>query len=231
MTGPAREAAIPERPWADRAAAAALSPPSVIGRGYRSYETYDVTIADSVVGTIQRDVLRSGHVIGVLPLDRRRDEIVLVRQFRLGAHLASDRGAVVEIVAGRVDPGETPEAAAGRECREEIGVPARLTRLFDILPAPALSDERMTLFLGEIDAEGVPDHAGDPHEQEEVRPLRIPVDDALQALARGAFASAPTIIALQWLALRRCGILALPTSQETPHAALRSDLVSNGGQP
>ena len=68
------------------------------------------------------DVLRSGPAAAVLPIDPGRDELVLLRQFRLAAHLANGKGNLVEIVAGHVEENEEPAETARRECVEEIGV-------------------------------------------------------------------------------------------------------------
>ena len=54
-----------------------------------------------------------------------------------------------------------PAYALGAVCMEEIGVaPSRLTELFTYFPTPGASDERITLFLGIVDATAVPDRAG-----------------------------------------------------------------------
>ena len=60
----------------------------------------------------ERDVVRVGRVVVIVPVDLERDEIVLIRQFRLGAHLAIDKGDLVELPAGRVERGEDD-----RRCR------------------------------------------------------------------------------------------------------------------
>ncbi len=72
---------------ADRAAAVTVSEPSVIGRGFMTYERYDVTIARGNEPPLrqQRDLLRAGGVAAVLPIDLARSEVVLLRQFRLPA--------------------------------------------------------------------------------------------------------------------------------------------------
>jgi hypothetical protein len=44
----------------------------------------------------ERELLRSGRVVGVLPTEFVRREILLIRQFRLGGRLALDRGEIVE---------------------------------------------------------------------------------------------------------------------------------------
>ena len=112
----------------------------------------------------------------ILPVDLERDEIVLIRQFRLGAHLALGKGDLVEVPAGRVERGEDVADAARRECREEIGVlPQTLVPIFDLMPSAGSSDEHMFFFLALVDALKVPERAGAAHEQEDTRPLRVPI--------------------------------------------------------
>jgi ADP-ribose pyrophosphatase len=91
--------------------------------------------------------------------------VVLIRQFRLAAHLAAGLGELIEIVAGHVERGEVPQQAAARECVEEIGVePRSLHPLFSFLPAPGLNDEYATMFLAIVDSTKVPERAGAEHE-------------------------------------------------------------------
>ena len=144
-------------------------------------------IASTLDGaTIERDCVRIGRVVVILPVDLERDEIVLIRQFRLGAHLALGHGRLVELPAGRVERGEDVADAARRECQEEIGVaPRALVPLFDLMPSAGSSDEHMFFFLALVDASKVPERAGAAHEQEDTRPFRVPIGRALEALARG----------------------------------------------
>ena len=119
-------------------------------------------------------------------------------------HLANGHGELVEIVAGRVEGNEQPIETALRESVEEIGVaPSPLVELFSFLPTPGLTDEEITLCLGIVDAAQVPERAGAPAEREVTRPLRVPIDAALAALAEGTMRNGVLIMALQWLALNR----------------------------
>src|SRR6202171_1310070 len=145
-----------------------------------------------------------GGTVAVRPVDLKRNKVVLIRQFRLPAQLANGKGDLVEIVAGHVEADEQLAEAARRECREELGgAPSALTELFTYLPTPGASDEQITLFLGIVDAAQVPDHAGSAAEREETRPLRVPIDAALAALAGGAMHNGLLVLALHWLALNR----------------------------
>ncbi|MET0471961.1 MAG: NUDIX hydrolase [Xanthobacteraceae bacterium] len=194
---------LPANPIADDRADVVIAGREVLAEGFRRYERLRVRRSGENVPR-PLDVLRSGPAAAVLPIDPGRDEVVLLRQFRLAAHLANGRGNLVEIVAGHVEADEQPAEAARRECVEEIGVaPGLLVELFTYLTSPGMSDEEITLFLGVVDASGVPQRAGAAAEHEETVPMRVPIDAALAALAAGTVRNGPLIIALQWLALNR----------------------------
>jgi ADP-ribose pyrophosphatase len=127
---------------ADSPADVELSEPELLAKGFRDYVRYDVKVRGPKPLAQKRDVILGGKVIALLPVDIVRDEIVLIRQFRLPAHLGTGKGEMIEIVAGRVDPGETPKQAAARECKEELGVaPAKLLELFSYLTTPGITDD------------------------------------------------------------------------------------------
>lgn len=149
-------------------------------------------------------MLRVGNVVGVLPVDPVRGEVVMLRQFRVPAHLALNKGEMVEIVAGGVEVGEQVVDAGRRECKEEIGIePMRLVSLFKYLPAPGVVDELVHLLLAEVDGSKIPDRAGALGEAESTWPVRVLVDDAVEALKCNVLHSGLTIVALSWLALNR----------------------------
>jgi ADP-ribose pyrophosphatase len=191
---------------ADSAADATVSEPELIGKSYHRLDRFSLTLRTPDRGPIEsvRDVLRVGKVTAVLPIDLARGEVVLLRQFRLPAHLATGLGELTEIVAGHVEAGETPIEAGMRECVEEIGVrPSALYAMLDFIPVPGSSDEHGFMFLGLVDATRIPNRAGAADEKEATRPMRVPIDTALAALERGIVRNGFLIIALQWLALHR----------------------------
>ncbi len=194
-----------DRELADLAAAIDLSPPEVLAKGYRDYQRYHVKLkAAGVPVEQQRDVIRGGKVAAVLPIDLSRGEIVLIRQFRLAAHLANGKGDLVEIVAGRVDAGESVVAAARREYTEEIGVaPERLVELFSYLTTPGVADEEVTVFLAAVDASRVSEGAHVSPDGEQLHLFRVSIDAAIAALAEARMHNSLLIVALQWLALNR----------------------------
>jgi ADP-ribose pyrophosphatase len=207
-----RSDAIDQSELTDRPAELTLSAPELLAKGYRDYQRYRLTLrADDGSQVSQtRDVLLGGKVIAVLPLDLARDEIVLIRQFRLGGHLATGNGDMIEIVAGRVEAGERAIDAARRECREEIGVaPGELAELFTFMTTPGVTDEEITVFLAAVDASHVPPRTANADEGERIETLRVSIDAALVALNENRVRFGPMLIVLQWLALNRHRLAAL----------------------
>ena len=191
-------------PLSDQPADVALEGPYAPVRGFYRHEQYLVTHRGSAGAPHPREVVHVGKVVVILALDLDRDEIVLIREFRLGAHMATGCGDVVEVPAGRVEKDEPLIEAARRECLEETGVAAQtLIPLFSVMPSPGVSDELQFYFLALVDAARVPAQAGAEHEREETRPLRVRIDDALAALNGGRIRYGAAIFALQWLALNR----------------------------
>lgn len=188
-----------ESDLSDKAVEVALTGPEDRGGGFYRYERYRVTLDGT---TIERDCVRVGRVVVILAVDLERDEVVLIREFRIGAHLALGQGDMVEVPAGRVERGEDWADAARRECQEEIGVaPQTLVPIFAVMPSPGMSDEHMQFFLGVVDASKVPERAGAAHEHEHTRPICVPIDRALAALAAGKMHYGAAVLGLHWLAL------------------------------
>lgn len=147
---------------------------------------------------VTREVLRSPGIVAVLPYDPVAGQLVLLHQFRFGAHLATGKGMLVEVVAGAVDHGEDAEAAARRELKEETGLAARrLMEIARFLSSPGISDEFITLFLADVDASGLNERAG--HDAGEViHPFACSPEEAIMAADAGGITNAFTLLALNW---------------------------------
>ncbi|HEY6858221.1 MAG TPA: NUDIX hydrolase [Pseudolabrys sp.] len=193
------------RELADLPADILLSRPQLLAKAYLDYHRYNVTLKDNDSPVVQqRDVLIAGKVVVVIPIDVARQEIVLIRQFRLPAHLANGRGDLVEFVAGRVEAGESLIEAARRECTEEIGVaPEKLVELFTFLSTPGVTDEEVTIFAAAVDAAKVREGALITPDGEQLYVHCASIDAAVDALDRHAVHGSPVIIGLQWLALNQ----------------------------
>ena len=186
--------------------AVTLSKPTVLVKAYYDYRRYAVSIKtkDAPPFLQERDVLIAGKVVVVIPIDLVRQQIVLIRQFRLPAHIANGLGDMVEFVAGRVEPNETLVDAARRECREEIGVaPEKTVQLLRYLTTPGSSDEEVTIFLCAIDSSTIRDGSRTTADGEHLQIMRTSIEDAIRALKEYSMRGSPLVIGLQWLALNR----------------------------
>lgn len=179
-------------------------------RLFKSYLALDsVTVrhrlhAGGMSQPIRRDLLVRGPAVAVLLYDPDRDEVALIEQFRVGALAAGMSPWVIEIVAGMIDPGESPRAVALRECAEEAGArPDALVRVCRQLASPGCTDETVEIFLGRVDTRGLGGVHGLRDEGEDIRVLVMPRAEAIAACGDGRIANAITLIALQWLELNR----------------------------
>jgi ADP-ribose pyrophosphatase len=154
---------------------------------------------------ISREVFQRGHAVAVLPYDPKLDQVVLIEQFRIGPYACGEPPWLLEIVAGVIDPGETPEDVARRELMEEAGIGRvrALTPICRYYASPGGSSETIRLYCALIDATGIGGVHGLAAEGEDIRVLAMDYAAAMTALAEGRIDSSMPIIALQWLALNR----------------------------
>jgi ADP-ribose pyrophosphatase len=148
------------------------------------------------------EIVHFAGAAAVLPIVATADgeEAVLVRQYR---HAAG--GWLLELPAGKLDPGEDPEDCARRELAEETGYrAAELEPLGWIWSTPGATDERIWLFAAR-DVEG--DGGGSALEDDEVLELcRLPLAEAVRRAVAGEIHDAKTACALlRWAARRRGG--------------------------
>ena len=118
--------------------------------------------------------------------------ILLIQQFRHAAN-----GPLIEIPAGRLNPGEDPQECARRELLEEVGVKAgRVERLTTIWTTPGFTDERIHLFWAvDLTADK---HAREPDEFIEVMPK--PLSEALSLIREGVICDAKTVVGILYVA-------------------------------
>lgn len=153
---------------------------------------------------LTREVFERGHAVGVLPYDPLRDEVVLIEQFRVGAHAAGWAPWQLEVVAGIIDEGETAEDVARRESLEEAGLTLlELAPIADFLVSQGAVSETVRLFCGRVDATGAGGIHGLEHEGEDIKVVVVPFAELTALLAENKVTNATGLIALQWLLLNR----------------------------
>ena len=156
-------------------------------------------------GTVERqvrEVYDRGDGAAVLPFDPQRGTVLLVRQFRMPAHLNGHEGYLIEACAGIVDDGD-PEATARKEAEEELGYRlTRVDRVFEAFMSPGTMTERITCFTAPYSpGDRVSAGGGSAHEGEDIEVLELPLSRALDMVDSGDIVDAKTILLLQHVRL------------------------------
>ena len=136
-----------------------------------------------------REFVKHPGAVAIVPVNEK-GQILMVRQFRypLGIEM-------LEVPAGKLDPGETPDVCAARELAEETGFrPGNLHKLGPIHTTPGFSDEIIHLYL----AEKLVASPEKPDEDEFLQVEAYSIDRLKQMIADGVISDAKTIIALFW---------------------------------
>jgi nudix-type nucleoside diphosphatase (YffH/AdpP family) len=150
-----------------------------------------------------RETYDRGDGAAVLLCDLSDKSVVLIRQFRYPAYYRNEPPFVIEVCAGKLDPGEDAETCARKEAVEETGYTiGRLELAYDSFMSPGSVTERLSLFIGIIEGAAAGNGGGLADEGEDIEILRIPFDRALQMIDSGEIIDAKTIMLLQYAALK-----------------------------
>jgi ADP-ribose pyrophosphatase len=134
--------------------------------------------------TVERDIVVHPGSVVVMPVFPD-GKILLVRQYR---HTAQD--FLWELVAGRIDPGESAIEGARRELAEETGYRARrLKQLLELFPSPGFVDEVMWIFA----ATGLTAGAARPEEDERIEARKFSLAQAERMIRNGTLRDAKSI--------------------------------------
>ena len=153
---------------------------------------------------ISREVFERGQAAGALLYDPKRDEVVLIRQFRAGAYVAGRHPWTWEIVAGIMEQAESAEDMIRREAIEESGLTVNaMMPIHNVLLTPGACSEAARMFLGRVDTTNAGGVFGLAAEGENILVKVVPFAEALGMLDRDEIDNAVTVICLQWLALHR----------------------------
>ncbi len=155
----------------------------------------------------ERELLVRREACAAMLYDPARDLVGLVEQFRVGA-LQSEYGPwCLEVVAGLVDPGETPDQVIRREIEEEAGITdVEVVFITSYYTTPGACNEKVHLYSGLCDLGQAGGIFGLDHENEDIRLHIIPAEEAFAVMLDSRLNNASTLISLQWLQAHRANL-------------------------
>jgi len=165
---------------------------------------FDYRRGDGIWQQQIRESYDMGDGAAVLPYDKARDRLLLIRQFRWPVFETGYRKLFIEAVAGKLD-GDEPEACARREAMEEAGITlGTVKRVFYAFMSPGAVKERLSLFVADYDSAAPRSKSGgNENEGEDIDVLEMSLDQALAMIASGEILDAKTIMLLQHLRLEK----------------------------
>ena len=138
-------------------------------------------------GEVEIEIVHHNGGAGTVPLFED-ETVALVKQWRYPLARYS-----LEIAAGRIEPGHTPEETAARELEEELGYRAsELRKIGAFFVAPGYGQERLFVYL----ATGLEPCEQNLDDDEEIEVVRMPFADALARVHSGEIDDAKSIITL-----------------------------------
>ena len=142
----------------------------------------------------------------LLPYDAKRDCVLLVEQLRMGPLGRGDPNLwQLEPIAGRVDAGETPQACAIRESKEEAGLTVtHLEQVCEAYPSPGCSSEFFYQYVGLVDLPNdIIGISGLECENEDIRTHLLSFDELMELVESQQAANVPLVTMAYWLAFHR----------------------------
>lgn len=155
---------------------------------------------------LQRELVDRRDAAGILPYDPKRDEVVMIEQFRIGASSRAAGPWLIEVIAGYQEEGEDPREVVAREAVEEANCKiSDIEAISSYYSSPGGSNEQIHLFVGRCDSAGLDGvHGlGLDHEGEDIRVHVLPSQTVFDWLDNGRIDNAMAIISLQWFRMNR----------------------------
>ncbi|WP_217592069.1 GDP-mannose pyrophosphatase NudK [Cohnella sp. GbtcB17] len=150
--------------------------------------------------TQSREVYDRGNVATILLYNRKKQTVVLTRQFRMPTYKNGNRtGLLIEACAGLLDK-ETPERSILRETEEETGYRIKgVQKIGEAYMSPGSVTEILHFFVAEYDDDmAIGTGGGLDEEQENIEVMELPYRQALQMVENGEIRDAKTIMLLQY---------------------------------
>lgn len=160
--------------------------------------SFDFLRGDGMWQHQQRESYDIGDAAAVLPVDRARGKVLLIKQFRWPVFEWGCKQLLIEVIAGKLD-GDTPLDCIHKEAIEEAGVTLASSRLVThCFVSPGAVKERVSLFLADYDTTAArAKGGGHESEGEDIIVMEMSLDEALAMIVRSEIVDMKTITLLQ----------------------------------
>ncbi|MDG5491868.1 GDP-mannose pyrophosphatase NudK [Psychroserpens sp. SPM9] len=167
--------------------------------------SFDYKMSDGKWVRQHREVYNRGDGACILLYHKKKNTVVLVKQFRMPTYMnANGDGFLIEICGGLLD-NDNPEACIIRETREEIGYDIKtIKKVYEAFSSPGVLTEKQHFFIAEYE-----DHmkqfvgGGLDSEQEDIEVLELPFSEVIEMLNQGEIKDTRTIVLLQYLQIHK----------------------------
>jgi GDP-mannose pyrophosphatase NudK len=159
--------------------------------------TYEITRNNGEVLRHKREVYDRGNGATILLYNREKNNVVLIRQFRIATYLnGNESGELIEACAGLLDD-DTPEDCIRKEAIEETGYQVgEVEKLWQAYMSPGGVTEIVHFFAAEY-SEAQRTNNGGGVEDEEIAVLELPFPEAMAMVKNGRICDGKTIMLLQ----------------------------------
>lgn len=173
-------------------------------REFDGYFKVDTAVVDEFengiyTGFQKRSKLTRKDAVAVLLYNEDTKKLILAKQFRYPIHHKISEN-IIEVVAGKIEEGQTPKQAAVREVFEEVGYVIdedRLSKPIEMYASPGYSTETIYIFLAVVKNSDKDPNAGGglKDEHEDVETVEMDVNEFMKQIDSNEIKDSKTIIA------------------------------------
>tara|TARA_B100000989_G_C19470650_1_gene440527 strand:+ start:517 stop:1119 length:603 start_codon:yes stop_codon:yes gene_type:complete len=151
---------------------------------------------------LSREILITKNAVAILPYDKVKNRVILVKQFRLGALLSDYNPLQIEVITGLVEKTDKDlKSAIIREAKEEAGINIKyknIQPIRNVLNSSGSTNESTSIFFCECNFNNLEKIKGNINEDENIKVLQLSPRKVFKILLNKKIHSVNTIIALEW---------------------------------